>query len=74
MKELRRRQAEAAGRPIEGKDAKADKTTYVKLFGLGVSREMADKETNAALAVLADLPGNKSFLNSLVQEMAARTN
>ncbi len=57
-----------------GKDAKADKTTYVKLFGLDASRTMARQETDAALAVLADLPGNKSFLTSLVQQMAARTN
>ena len=57
-----------------GKDAKADKTTYVKLFGLDASRKMARTETDAALAMLADLPGDKFFLTSLVQQMAARTN
>jgi len=57
-----------------GKDARADKTTYVKLFGLDASREMACTETDAALAVLAGLPGDKSFLTSLVRQMAARTN
>jgi geranylgeranyl pyrophosphate synthase len=57
-----------------GKDAKADKTTYVKLYGLEASRELARRESDAALATLANLPGDKLFLATLVQQMAARTN
>lgn len=56
-----------------GKDAKADKTTYVKLHGLDVSRKMARDESDAALVALAGLPGDKSFLSALIQDMAART-
>ena len=56
-----------------GKDAKADKTTYVKLHGLDGSRKMAREESDAALAALAGLPGDKSFLIALIQDMAART-
>ena len=56
-----------------GKDAKADKTTYVKLHGLDGSRKMAREESDAALAALAGLPGDKAFLTALLQDMAART-
>ena len=57
-----------------GKDATADKTTYVKLFGLDASRKMAREESDAALAALARLPGDTTFLLALVRNMAARTN
>ncbi len=57
-----------------GKDAKADKTTYVKLYGLAASRQLAREQNDAALAAIALLPGNTSFLVALVQTIAARTN
>jgi geranylgeranyl diphosphate synthase, type II len=57
-----------------GKDARADKTTYVKLHGLEAARHLAREESDAALAGLAQLPGDKTFLNALVRDMAARTN
>ena len=56
-----------------GKDAKADKTTYVKLHGLEAARILARKESEAAIAALTKLPRDTSFLISLVQNMAART-
>ena len=56
-----------------GKDAKADKTTYVKLHGLDAARSLARKESDAALAALARLPGDTSFLTALVKNMATRT-
>lgn len=55
-----------------GKDAKADKTTYVKLHGIKAARTLARKESDAALAALARLPGDTSFLAALVHDMAAR--
>ncbi len=55
-----------------GKDAKADKTTYVKLFGLEKSREYARQYTDQVLAKLAKLPGGAPFLTALAQDMAAR--
>jgi geranylgeranyl diphosphate synthase type II len=55
-----------------GKDAKAGKTTYVKLHGLEASREFAREHTAAALASLAAQPGNPAFLRSLVESMASR--
>ncbi len=56
-----------------GKDAKADKTTYVKLHGLDASRRYAREYSDAAKAALARLPGGAPFLVALVENMAART-
>jgi len=56
-----------------GKDAKADKTTYVKLHGLDASRRHAREQSDAAKAALARLPGGAPFLTALVEDMAART-
>jgi geranylgeranyl diphosphate synthase type II len=55
-----------------GKDAKADKTTYVKLHGLEKSRALATEHTDRTLAALRSLPGNAAFLNALVESMAQR--
>ncbi len=55
-----------------GKDAQADKTTYVKLYGLDDARRMAREHTTAALAALGTLPGQKDFLHALVTAMAER--
>ena len=57
-----------------GKDAKADKTTFVKLHGIDVSRKLASQHTEAALAALRLLPGEAPFLTALVESMAARKN
>jgi geranylgeranyl diphosphate synthase type II len=56
-----------------GKDAKADKTTYVKLHGLDASRRYAREYSDRAKAALARLPGGAPFLVALVENMAART-
>lgn len=56
-----------------GKDAKADKTTYVKLHGLDAARRHADVQTADALERLGGLPGDTAFLAALVRAMAART-
>jgi geranylgeranyl diphosphate synthase type II len=56
-----------------GKDAKAGKTTYVKLHGLEASRRHAREQSDAAKAALARLPGGAPFLATLVENMAART-
>ncbi|HLP25833.1 MAG TPA: polyprenyl synthetase family protein, partial [Acidobacteriota bacterium] len=55
-----------------GKDAKADKTTYVKLHGLDAARRHATEQTESALAAIGRLPGNVSFLVELVRHMADR--
>lgn len=55
-----------------GKDAKAGKTTYVKLHGLDASRRHAREQSDAALAALAALPGGALFLVTLAENMAAR--
>lgn len=57
-----------------GKDAKADKTTYVKLHGVESSRQFVREQTDAALAALAAQPGDPTFLRSLVASMAKRGN
>jgi geranylgeranyl pyrophosphate synthase len=56
-----------------GKDAKADKTTFVKLHGLEASRRLADTDTRAALAAISGLLGEKAFLAALVETMSARS-
>jgi Geranylgeranyl pyrophosphate synthase len=55
-----------------GKDAKADKTTWVKLHGVEASRRMARHHSDAARAALAALPGDATFLDALVDSMATR--
>ena len=55
-----------------GKDAKADKTTFVKLHGLQASRRFAQGQSAAALAALGELPGDGRFLSALVESMAVR--
>ena len=55
-----------------GKDAKAGKTTYVKLHGLDASRRHAREQSDAAKSALARLPGGAPFLAALVENMAAR--
>ena len=55
-----------------GKDAKADKTTYVKLHGIDAARRMADEQTDHALAALRALPGDTTFLLDLAKAMTVR--
>jgi len=55
-----------------GKDAKADKTTFVKLHGIERSRQLAADHTAKALAALDELPGNAAFLRTLTESMASR--
>jgi geranylgeranyl pyrophosphate synthase len=55
-----------------GKDAKADKTTFVKLHGLEASRRFAAEHSTAARSALAAAPGDCAFLRSLIESMATR--
>jgi geranylgeranyl pyrophosphate synthase len=57
-----------------GKDAKADKTTFVKLHGLDGARRYAREHTDIALAAIGQLPGDTQFLRQLVEAMLARRN
>ena len=56
-----------------GKDARAEKATYVKLHGLDAARHYAAEQSTAAKAALARLPGGAPFLTALVDSMAARS-
>ena len=56
-----------------GKDARAGKATYVGLHGLAESRRIAAVHTDGTLEALAGLPGDTSFLRSLVSGMGARS-
>lgn len=55
-----------------GKDAQADKTTFVKLYGIEASHRIAAEHTAAALGAFRELPGDPTFLHALVQNMAVR--
>jgi geranylgeranyl pyrophosphate synthase len=55
-----------------GKDARADKTTFVKLHGLVASRQVAETHTAAARETLLSLGRDVAFLIALVDSMAHR--
>ena len=55
-----------------GKDAAADKTTYVKLFGIEGAKARAAKHTAQALETLEELPGDRTFLRELIAAMLER--
>ena len=55
-----------------GKDAKADKTTFVKLHGLDGARRHAREHTEAAQSALLSLSGDTAFLCQLVATMLVR--
>lgn len=57
-----------------GKDAKANKATFVKLHGLAGAQKLAEEHTEAALASLRKLPGDTAFLAELVAVMLHRKN
>jgi len=56
-----------------GKDARSDKTTYVKLHGLTAARRYAEERSTSAKTILARLTGGAPFLVALVDSMAARS-
>ncbi|RFC47833.1 MAG: geranylgeranyl diphosphate synthase [Verrucomicrobia bacterium] len=56
-----------------GKDAKAGKTTFVKLHGLAASRQLAQAHSTAARAAFRELPGDTAFLVALVDSLAIRS-
>ena len=55
-----------------GTDARADKTTYVKLHGLAASRKFVRQHTDDAVSRLSSLPVDQDFLASLIESMAGR--
>ncbi|MEO6876627.1 MAG: polyprenyl synthetase family protein [Opitutaceae bacterium] len=55
-----------------GKDAKADKTTFVKLHGLEASRRLAEDHSRAASAAVRELSGDTGFVLALIESMSAR--
>ena len=56
-----------------GKDARAEKTTYVKLHGIDAAGKIAADHTAAARDAIAGLPGDKAFLDALIDRMATRS-
>jgi geranylgeranyl pyrophosphate synthase len=55
-----------------GKDARANKATFVRLHGLEASRELAREYTERAKAALSTVDGDKAFLTALIDSMANR--
>lgn len=55
-----------------GKDARSDKTTFVKLHGIDTSRRLAEEESQAAIASLRSLPGDPHFLVELAGTLLNR--
>jgi len=63
---------EMLGRPI-GSDAEQNKTTFVTLLGLDGAKAEAERLTDEALALLAQIP-NSEFLRALTESMLIRMN
>lgn len=55
-----------------GKDAKSEKTTFVKVHGLEASRRMAEDQSAAAIQALRALPGQPEFLMALAESLLHR--
>lgn len=55
-----------------GKDAKADKTTFVKLHGLKASRRFAREHTQDARTALASLQRDHRFVDALIESLVSR--
>jgi geranylgeranyl diphosphate synthase, type II len=55
-----------------GKDAKADKTTFVKLHGIEGARREAERHSQLALSALAEVGGDTAFLRMLAERMLRR--
>jgi len=56
-----------------GKDARAQKATYVSLHGIAAAQHLAEEQTAHALAALSALPGDTRFLAQLIRTLTART-
>ncbi len=56
-----------------GKDAKAGKTTFVKLHGIEASWSIATKHSVETRASFTNLYGNKAFLGALVEMISCRS-
>jgi geranylgeranyl pyrophosphate synthase len=55
-----------------GKDASAQKATMVLALGIDGARARARTHTAAALAELANLPGDTAFLRALIESLETR--
>jgi geranylgeranyl pyrophosphate synthase len=55
-----------------GSDARQQKNTYVRCHGLAASRQAARQHTESALAALAEIPADTTFLASLVRDLENR--
>jgi len=55
-----------------GKDARADKATYVSLYGIEAAQARAEEETQRALDALSTLPGDTRFLAELTRSLSSR--
>lgn len=65
--------AETLGKDV-GNDAALNKTTYITLYGLEKSREIARELTQDAIAACEQLPGDTSFLQGLAEYLNTRIN
>ncbi|SFN33228.1 polyprenyl synthetase family protein [Proteiniclasticum ruminis] len=63
---------EVLGKSV-GKDEKSNKTTYVGLFGVDKSRDMAKEATEACLAALSKLRRDTTKLEELTKSLMERT-
>ncbi|MCH6255573.1 polyprenyl synthetase family protein [Puniceicoccaceae bacterium K14] len=65
--------SETLGKDV-GNDAALNKTTYITLYGLEKSRQIATELTQDAIAICKTLPGDTTFLEGLANYLDKRIN
>ena len=63
---------EELGKPVLS-DEKNEKTTYVSLYGMEKAKHAVEEYSNKALELLAGLPSESAYLNTLVLKLIHRT-
>ncbi|RKI41147.1 polyprenyl synthetase family protein [bacterium D16-51] len=63
---------EELGKPVLS-DEKNEKTTYVSLYGMEKAKHAVEEYSNKALELLAGLPAESAYLNTLILKLIHRT-
>lgn len=63
--------AEELGKPI-GSDEKNGKRTYVSLTGIEKAQEKVERDSEEAVGIIKEMPGNTEFLSALTESLLKR--
>ena len=59
------------GKPIHS-DEKNEKTTYVTLYGVEMSKKIVEEKSKEAIELLKSLPGENTYLEELLLALVHR--